>query len=77
MADRIVRGPLKIMAHDIVTAAGHHFMHIADIDASGNVTLRPFEGEESGVEFVNGRVALHEATDADGYAAIRLSIDSL
>ena len=47
MADRIVGGTLKIMAHEIVTSAGCYSMHIAVIDESGKITLRPFEGEEA------------------------------
>ena len=77
MADRIVGGPLKIMAHEIVTSAGCYSMHIAVIDESGKITLRPFEGEESGVEFVNGRVVLSEFTDHYGRVDIRLSFESM
>ncbi len=58
MAVKTVRGPLKVMAHDVVTSEGHHYMHIAEIDETGKVTLRPFDGEEGGVEFFNGRVVL-------------------
>ena len=38
-------------------------MHIAEIDESGKVTLRPFVGEEGGVEFFNGRVVLEPGRD--------------
>lgn len=60
------------MAHDIVTADGvHHYMHIAEIDSAGKVTLRPFGGEEGGVEFFNGRVVLERVDKASGEVTLR------